>query len=149
MWEIEPKFHVVLGGNTYIDQPNLISFLGEPLFTLKRRENDGRLGIDFDIFDKEGKRVATIRNGNCVEGDENNYDITREAEHYSVKEKSTGRSICDIRRNTADGELEISVDMFTPNGFHLLATPTQTNLGGMTVKGCTFRGNKGAGIALK
>ena len=65
--DLEDKFRVILGGNTYINTPNLVVFKGKPLFTIKR-SSDGLLGIDFDIFDKGGNRVAAVRNGIIVQG---------------------------------------------------------------------------------
>ena len=147
MWEVESEFRVILGGNTYINTPKLITYKGESLFLLKRRDSDGRLGIDFDIFGEQGERVSTVRNGNVVQGNEKDYDIRRDANHYVVRHKASGRIICDIKRSTAAAEIELAVDMFSPSGFHLIATPTQTNIGTHVVTGCVFK-NCGGGIAV-
>jgi hypothetical protein len=74
MWKLEDKFRVKIGGNYYIDTPNIVVYRGTPLFTMKRRENDFLLGIDFDIHDKTGARIATVRNGNVVQGNESDYE---------------------------------------------------------------------------
>ncbi len=37
MWQVEDKFRVIIGGNTYINIPNIIVYKGQPLFVLKRR----------------------------------------------------------------------------------------------------------------
>lgn len=141
MWNIEDRFRAIIGSNTYINTPSIITVKGEPLFTLKRRESDGVLGIDFDIFDKDGVRVATVRNSNVVQGNESDYDIVRGADHYVVTEKATSRVICDLRKKTkAHGaEIEISVNMYTKSGFLLEATPKETNLAGATVRNCVFQ----------
>jgi hypothetical protein len=75
MWIVEDKFRVIIGGNTYINTPNIVVCKGQPLFVLKRRESDGQLGIDFDIFSKNGDRIATVRGNRIVQGNEENYDI--------------------------------------------------------------------------
>jgi hypothetical protein len=141
MWHIDPKCKVKLGGNYYIDVDRLVDYKGSSLFTLKRRESDGLLGIDFDIYDAEGKKVATVRHGNIVSGDKQNYEITHDPHHYTVTEKATGRVICDIRRRDAaqDAEMEVAVDLFTPDGFHFQADPDKTNLRGMQLSGNTVQ----------
>ena len=140
MWSVPQSFKVKLGGNFYIDCDSLIDFRGSPLFALKRREEDGLLGIDFDIYDATKKKVATVRRGTIVDGDRENYEIVHGAHHYVVREKKTGRVICEIKRQSqaVDSELEVSVDMFTPSGFHLMAGPEKTNLGGITIRGGTI-----------
>lgn len=59
MWEIENHFKVRIGGNTYIDTPNIITYKGEPLFTLKRHSENGYLGIYFEIYDSARKHIAS------------------------------------------------------------------------------------------
>ena len=138
MWKMEDNFKVKIGGNYYINIPNIVSFQGTPLFTLKRRENDSLLGIDFDIFDETGTRVATVRNGNVVQGNEEDYQIQRLADHYIVTERATKRVICDIRKKLeaeAGVELEVAVKLYTPSGYLFDATPTHTNLPGNNVIG--------------
>ena len=137
MWKIEDKFKVIIGGNTYINVPNLVVYKNQSLFTIKRRESDGLLGIDMDIFDKDGERVATVRRGSIVQGNKEDYEIRRERHRHSVIEKSSGHVICDIRRKTEapDPELEISVRLYTPDGFLFEATPEETNLRGIRMIG--------------
>jgi len=149
MWEIEDKFRVIIGGNTYINTPNIVVYKGQPLFVLKRRESDGQLGIDFDIFDKGGNRIATARGNRIVQGNEDDYEIVREANRYTVTERAGGRVICDIRRRSEakHSELEVSVTLYTSDGFLFDATPEQTNLRGFTLRGNVFE-NLGAGIAI-
>jgi hypothetical protein len=140
MWQVDPKCKVKLGGNYYINVDRLVDYKGASLFTVKRRDSDGLLGIDFDLYDANRKKVATVRHGTVVAGDAANYDITHDPHHYTVKEKSTGRVVCDIRRrDTAkDAEIEVAVDLFAPDGFHFQASPDQTNVGGAQLRGNTF-----------
>ena len=72
MWYVEDECKIKLGGNTYINVPNIIVYRGEPLFKISRSERSNLLGIDFDIFDKNGERIATVRRGRIVQGDEKN-----------------------------------------------------------------------------
>ncbi|MBM4137395.1 MAG: hypothetical protein FJ241_11265 [Nitrospira sp.] len=148
MWKIETKFSVKLGGNTYINTPNLVVYKGEPLFRIYRSESDGILGIDFDIFNSQKKRVATIRKSIVVQGDANNYEIKTGHDEYSVTEKNSGRLIASVKRRGVQGaELEVTVHLYTPDGFLFDATPTQTNVGGMMMTGCTIK-DCGAGIVI-
>jgi hypothetical protein len=150
MWTLEEKFKVKIGGNYYINTPNIVVYKGTPLFILRRRESDFLLGIDFDVYDRSGTRVATVRNGNVVQGNENDYEIKRLPDHYIVSERASGRIICDIRKRAeaeAGVELEVTVKLYTPSGFLFEATPTQTNIGGMRLSNCTFE-SLGAAISV-
>jgi hypothetical protein len=149
MWKIEKEFSVKLGGNTYINTPNLIVYKGEPLFKLYRSDSDGMLGIDFDLFDKSGKRIATIRKGIVVQGDTKSHKIESSHEEYKVIEKDTQKVIAAVKRRGTEGaELEVTVCLHTSDGFLIDATPTKTNIGGMTMTGCVMK-DCAAGIAIK
>ena len=145
---MEDKFSVKLGGNTYINTPNLVVYKGHPLFRISRSESDGILGIDFDVFDASGNRVATFRKGVVVQGDSNNYSIKTGHDEYEVTEKVSGWLIASVkRRGGQDAEMEVSVHLYTPDGFLFDATPTRTNVGGMMMTGCVIE-NCGAGIVI-
>lgn len=148
MWKVEKEFAIRLGGNTYIDTPDLIVYQGKSVFRVRRNEEDGVLGIDFDVFDSKGQRIATFKKGIVAQGDEANYKIDTGPDTYSVTERSSGRLIARVqRRNVQGAELDVQVHMYLPNGFLLDAGPLATNLGGITMSGCVMR-NCGAGIAI-
>ena len=148
MWKVEKEFAIRLGGNTYIDTPNLIVYRGTSVFQVRRSENDGILGIDFEVFDSKGQRIATFKKGIVVQGDKENYTIDSGHETYSVTEKSSGRIIARVQRRGVQGaELDVQVHMYLPNGFLLDAGPQSTNLGGITMTGNVFK-SCGAGISI-
>ncbi|TAK97114.1 hypothetical protein EPO05_00085 [Patescibacteria group bacterium] len=148
MWQIENEFKVIIGGNTYINTPNILVYKGTSLFTI-RRSDDGLLGIDFDVYDKQGKRAATIKKGVIVQGNQSEYTITTGMDRYTLTENKTGAVICDIKKRSqaVNAELEVSVKLYTPDGFLFDATPTKTNIGGMQMTGCVMS-NCGAGIVI-
>ncbi len=143
-WIVEDHFKVKIGGNIFIDTPNLIMYGDELLFTIYRSTSDGLLGIDFDIYDKNGDKIATIRKGMIVQGDENNYNIRyREVvDHYIITEKQSGRIICDLkkREKAGDFELDLSVSLYTQSGFLFEATPTEIRLATNLLSGNTMIG---------
>ena len=148
MWKVEHQFAVRLGGNTYINTPNLVVYKGTPVFRIRRNDDDGMLGIDFDVFDGKGQRIATFVKGVVVQGDEANYQIESGHDAYSVTERSSGRVIARVQRRGVQGaELDVHVRMYLPNGFLLDTGPQETNLGGAKLFGNTFE-NCGAGIAI-
>ena len=149
MWHVENEFKVIIGGNTYINTPNIVVYKGVSLFTIRRSE-DGLLGIDFDIFDKQGKRVATIRKGVIVQGNQSEYTITTGMDRYTLTENKTGTIICDIKKRSqaTQAEIEVSVKLYTPDGFLFDATPTGTNLPGIKMSG-NIISNCGAGIVIE
>ncbi|MEM4988789.1 hypothetical protein V8G57_15455 [Collimonas sp. H4R21] len=148
MWKVEKEFSIRLGGNTYIDTPNLIVYQGTPIFRVRRNEDDGMLGIDFEVFDSMGQRVATFKKGIVAQGDQANYGIDTGHETYSVTERSSGRLIARVqRRGVQEAELDVQVHMYLPNRFLLDAGPLATNLGGAVIAGNVFK-SCDAGIAI-
>ncbi len=129
-WKVEERFKVKIGGCTFINTPNLVKYGDELLFKCYRSISDSLLGIDFDIYDESGDKVATIRKGMIVDGDEDKYSIVEDFDHFTITEKFSGRIICEIRkREEAEGdvEFELFVKMYTKSGFLFEATPTRTN----------------------
>ena len=59
MWVVPDQFKVRIGGNLYQNVPNLVVYKEENLFRLERSVSDGILGVDFDIYNGQGKKVAT------------------------------------------------------------------------------------------
>ncbi len=136
MWVVPDQFKVRIGGNLYQNVPNLVVYKEENLFRLERSVSDGILGVDFDIYNGQGKKVATIRHSIVVSGDEQNYEITTGHAEYSIKELSTDRIITTIkRRDVSEADLDVSVELYTKDGFLFNATPTLTNIGGLKVYG--------------
>jgi hypothetical protein len=144
MWFVEDHFKVIIGGATFIDVPIIVEYGSESLFTLRRRENDGQLGISFDIYGRTKKRIATIRNNQIVEGNEKDYEFIRELNRYAVIEQSTSRIICDIRKRSSSpqAELLVSTIMYLPNGFLFQATPERTNINNLVMSGVIIQGGR-------
>jgi len=149
-WEMPAHFVVKLGGNYFVNCGNLVTYDGEPLFALKRRDSDGRLGIDFDVYDERGDKVATIRNANVVTGDRDAYEVFHGADCHKVVEKATGRTIVQIEKhpNEPRVELAVTVRMYLPeSGFLFEADPDKINIGTCRMIGCTME-NCSVGIDI-
>jgi hypothetical protein len=141
MWQIEDRFKVRIGGITCINVNRIIDFHGHSLFTVKRHDDTGYLGIDFDIYDAAGNHIAAVRHNEIYRGDKDAYQIEGSMNRYVLSERATGRVLCDIRKreDAHPAELDVSVQLYTPSGFLFDATPEQTNLGGITLNGVTFQ----------
>jgi hypothetical protein len=151
MWEIAENFKVKLGGNFYINTPVLVAFKGTPLFTLKRHDDNGYLGIYFEIYNAKGEHIASVKRNEIYYGDKTAYEINGSMTRYIFSEKASGRVICDIKRYQAalPAELDVSVQLYTPSGFLFDATPEGTNLPGLyVVRNCTIE-NLAIGIATQ
>jgi hypothetical protein len=147
MWEVETNFRVRLGGNTYINTPTLVAFRKEPLFSLRRHDETGYLGIDFEIYDAQGQKIATVRRNEIYYGDKERYQIDGSLNRYVFSERESGLVVCDIkkRQDAHPAELDVSVHLYTPSGFLFDATPEQTNLGGIQLRDNVFQG---MGVAI-
>jgi hypothetical protein len=135
MWEIPKHFRVKFGGNIYVDAPAIIYTTEGPLVTLKRHDDNGYLGIYFDIYDAIGRKLAAVKRNEIYPAIKTakDYRIDGTMDRYVFSEKATGAVLCDIRKRTeaGDWELDVSVRLYTPKGFLFDATPTDTNLGGI------------------
>lgn len=141
-WTVPQHFKVLIGGNTYIDCPTIIDYKGQSLFELRRSESDGFLGINFEVYGKDGSKVATVRNGQFVGATPSGYEIEGSMDHYTLLDTATDRHVCDIRLRTKareDAELEVSAQMYMPDGKLIVFNPTETNLDGIVIKGNTFQ----------
>jgi hypothetical protein len=146
MWQVADHYRVRFGGNTYIDTGTLIEAHGKPLLELKRN-NDGYLGAYFDIFNENGEKLAAVRRNEIypVKAKADDYRLEGTPDRVAFIEKATGRVLCEIRkRGDAGGqnELEVSARLYTSKGLLIDATPTGTNLGGVTMVDNTFVGNR-------
>lgn len=123
-WMMATDYTVKLGGNYFINCESLITYDDATLFTLTRRENDGRLGIDCDIYDVKGNKIATIRHGTIVDVDRNRYDFYHGADCKRVYDAESERVILEIRRRLPDAELGVTVRMYLPESGFLLEADT-------------------------
>jgi hypothetical protein len=150
MFQVEDRFKLRLGGNTYINCKTLVEYKGESLFTLKRHDENDYLGIYFDIYNANGERIAAVKRNEIYYGDKEAFEIDGSLNRYVFTEKATGQVICDIRKreDAHPAELDVSVHLYTPSGFLFDATPEQTNLGGMVLRGNTVS-DCGTGIVVR
>ncbi len=146
MWEVEDNFKVRIGGNTYIDTPNILVCQGQSLFTLKRHADNGYLGIYFEIYDSTGKHVASVKRNEIYFGDKDAYQIDGSLNRYVFTERASGQVLCDIKKRDEahPAELDVSVKLHTPSGFFFNASPDRTNIGGLVMSGNTFIGGAAA-----
>jgi hypothetical protein len=150
MWLKEDKFTVQLGGNKYINTPVIISFRGEPLFTLYRNQG-GDLGIDFEIYNASRQKIAAVKKNNIYPHKDHKPSLSLDGTDDSLRliDKDTGKVIAEIKkRQAATEELDVSVTTFLPDGVLLIADPNGTNLGGTQISGCAFEGMNAA-IAIE
>lgn len=148
---VTDKFRVRLGGNTYIDVRNLVVYDNQTLFTLKRHE-DGYLGIYFELYDADGTHVASVKRNVLYfdkETDRSGFEERGSMNWYQLVEKGTGRVVVDIKKrvDAEPNELEVSVRLFTQDGFLFDATPDETHVGGVYMRNNTLM-NLAVGIDI-
>lgn len=82
--------------------------------------------IDFDVYDQQGDKVATVRRNEVYMGNKADYTINGTMNRYTVTENATGTVICDIRKraDAEPAELEVSVRLTRRPAFY--STPHQT-----------------------
>lgn len=89
----------------------------------------------------KGTHVASVKRNQiyATQGQKELYAIEGSACEYVLREKATGQIVCQIRRRpVAPIELEVSVRLYTPDGFLFNATPASANLGGIVMTGCVI-----------
>jgi len=148
MWLREKDFTIRLGGNVYIDTPVMVAFDGQSLFTVVRQE-DGYLGIDFEVNSANGTKVASVKRNNIYLGDKDAYALEGEPERLRLISKPSNDALVDIRKNasSAPAELDVSVRSYLPDRRLMDLGPNTSNLGGIRMTGCVLK-NCGIGIAV-
>lgn len=148
-WKVPEHFKVLIGGNTFIDCPTIIDYKGRSVFELLRSDTDGFLGINFDVYAKNGSKLATVCNGQFVGDTPDGYRIDGSADQYSLIEIATGRQVCAIKfrlKAPNDVELDVSAQMYMPDGALISFSPQETSLPGVKMSGNTF---EACGAAIK
>ena len=140
MWYKEDNFSVIIGGNKYINVPNILVYKGDPIFKITRAKSSDQLGIDFDIYDSKKNKIAVVRNGRIYKGDKDKYAVEILSDRYTLTDNVTGKILCSIRKRSAAGnsELDVVVQLYMKDGFLFEATPNKTNIGSNTLIGCTI-----------
>ncbi len=153
-WKVEENFIVVLGGNTFVNTPNLIMYRGESIFTIERNVDSGYSGISFRIFDETGVKFATIGQNRLFENRKykgpKSVILEGSVHDYIIKERPSDRVICNIKQKVAakPAELDVSVSLYMPDGFLFEADPNSINLPmNNQISNCAFSG-LGCGISI-
>ena len=115
----------------------------------ERHDDNGYLGIYFDIYNREGEKLAVVKRNEIyiVKGKNEDYRLDGSADRVTFIEQATGQALCDIKKrgDAGDVELDVSVHLYTPAPGHLLIDcTTGTNLGGLSMIGNTFRSMRAA-----
>ena len=149
MWLKEQKFTLRLGGQTFANVPNLIQYNGEPLFTVRRRDEDGELAIDCDVFGSDGEKIASIRRNNGYPEDKVTYSVDRTPAQITLTNSQTGEILVAIKKHgeALPAELDVSVRTYLPDGRLLDAGPDSCTLPGLFMAGNHFE-DGAVGIAI-
>lgn len=128
--KVQEHFIVRLGGNDWLDTPNLIAYRGQPLLKVCRAEDSDELRVEAEIFDADGQRKAVVRDTELVQGDPQAVDIRSTENNYTIRDRATDRVVCEIRRRAGKQkmDLDVSVLMHAPDGFLIHANPAQSNV---------------------
>ena len=128
--KVQEHFVVRLGGNDYLDTPNLIVYKGEPILKVTRDESNDELKVEAEIFDSEGRCKAQVEGTRLVKGDPQAVDIRSTENNYTIRDRSNDRVVCEIRRRAGQQkmDLDVSVLMHAPDGFLIHANPAQSNV---------------------
>jgi hypothetical protein len=115
------RYDVNIGTNIFSNTPCALGYekakgIIVPFLTAKVRDNDHRLQFSFDATDEAGNTIH-IRNNIPVGVDKDKYDVSHLARQNIVVEKSTGKTILDIRKS---GLIEIYGDFYI-EGKHIVA----------------------------
>lgn len=128
--EVPENFKTQIAGNFYVNTPNLIVCGEEPILRVGRDNATGRLQVQMTVYDSAGRRTAKIEDTTVVDGPRDDFKIVSTDKSYLVREKSTGRALCEIRRSAAARQTDIDVFVLThsPEGFFIHANPKQSNV---------------------
>jgi hypothetical protein len=126
----EPECAVNIGGNYYINCKHIILFKEQDILSISNSKGD-TIGVNFDVFSIDGKKVAEVESGRLLEGDKSLYSIKTTPSEFSFIEIATKRIICFVKK-VSDNEkydcvYEVYVDMNMPDGSNFQCTTETTN----------------------
>jgi hypothetical protein len=149
MWLKEKEFRIRLGGQIFVNVPVLIQFNGESLFTVRRHEETGEIGIDCDVYDQAGGKIASIRRNNMYPGDLATYEVERSEDRITLRDVKTRTVLAQVRKHgeALPLELDVSVRTYLPDGRLLDAGPELCTIPGLFMVGNTIE-NGPVGIAI-
>ncbi len=115
------RYDVNIGTNIFRNTPCALGYekakgIIVPVLTAKVRDNDQQLQFSFDATDEEGNTIH-VRNNIPVGVDKDKYEVSHLAQQKIVVEKSTGKTVLDIRKS---GLIEIYGDFYV-EGKHIVA----------------------------
>ena len=115
------RYDVNIGRNSFRNTPCALGYekangIIVPVLTAKVRDNDQQLQFSFDVTDEKGNTIR-VRNNSPVGVDKDKYGVSHQADQKIVVEKSTGKTILDIRKS---GLIEIYGDFYV-EGKHIVA----------------------------
>src|SRR5579883_66592 len=120
--------------------PTSLMYNGEPLFTVRRRDEDGDLAIDCDVYASDGEKIASIRRNNGYPGDKAKYTVDRTDTQITLKNSESGEVLVTIKKHgeALPAELNVSVRTYLPDGRLLDAGPDSCTLPGLFMAGNHF-----------
>lgn len=139
--KVPKNFKTRIAGNFYENTPNIIVCRDERLLRIDRDDATGQLDVELLVFDSRGRRQALINGTNVTHGNSRDFKIQSTDHSYVVRERGTGRNICEIRRSLASRGMGVDVFLLThsPDGFFIHVNPVQSNIGATKSSGKTYR----------
>lgn len=139
--KVPKNFKTRIAGNFYENTPDLIVCRDETLLRIDRDDSTGELDVEMLVFDSSGRRQALINGRNVTHGNSGDFRIHSTDQSYVVRERATGRTICEIRRCVSSRGMGVDVFVLThsPDGFFIHANPVQSNIGAKKATGETYR----------
>ncbi|MBZ5524828.1 MAG: hypothetical protein LAP21_21535 [Acidobacteriia bacterium] len=144
------KFTVKLGGMNFINVKNIMMFRGEPLFTVYRSESDGALSVNFEVFDSNGNKLASVKQNRIYPHHEQakNLQLGGNASTYTLTDTANNKMLVRIdKREAAETELDVFLHTYLPNGVLFNASPDGTSLASHFFKGVTIA-DAGVGVNI-
>lgn len=158
-WSSAQNFTLVIGNVGLRNCCPAVSCNGIPLITVKRREPDGRFGVDLDLYDENGNRAGTVSNGKVkavadrkqISKSHPAYTVAVDGRLYQLVERKTGVIVFQMERNPNGAELAVAMNLYLPGGRGLALRGTPYDIvtaGNSTFSGFTFDGLGGPGFVI-
>ncbi len=134
-----------MGGVTFEDCKNLVTFAGQPVISI-HQSSDGAFLLNAEIFNEAGKPTNLVRDNVPAS---NAVIFTQNGNEIILSDKYTNRKFCQlVSRKSADGkqvEVEVTLNLFLPNGTMLQCTPSASNQTVLeTMRGTTVKNRESA-----
>ena len=138
-----------IGSNIFINNNGILNIDNEEQCILEIGENDGKILLSMNIYDKSKVLVGKLRRNSWVYNDKNQFEINTNPQSLKLINKLTAETIIEINVETSEKINILSGKLYSKNGRLLLIKPDSLTIGGLSFSGNVIENCGGSAIKIQ